>query len=235
MEALSPILDAFRGQQRKPTLILLISAPLLLAWKYACAPEVLAGFFVGLPDDEALSAGAILHFLSALLFLGLLPAAIVKWVFRERLRDYGFGFGTPGRTIGTFVIFAPLFFLGGMFASTDAAILEKFPINPLAGNSPSSFALHATAYFAYYLGWEFYFRGFLLFGLRDTLGDANAVLIQVMASSLLHIGSPASETFGAIPGGILWGILTLRNRSFLSALGQHYVLGISLDWFICHG
>jgi membrane protease YdiL (CAAX protease family) len=235
MKALSPIVDAFRSPQRKPTIILLVTSPLLLVWKYGCAPDVLGQLFVWLPEDEALSAGALLHFLSALVLLGLVPAAIVKWVFGERLRDYGCGFGIPGRTVGTFLLFAPLFFLGGMFASSDAAILEKFPVNPLAGRDPSSFALHAAAYFAYYLGWEFYFRGFLLFGLRDTMGDANALLIQVMASSLLHIGSPASETFGAIPGGILWGILTLRNRSFLSALGQHYVLGLSLDWFICYG
>jgi membrane protease YdiL (CAAX protease family) len=63
----------------------------------------------------------------------------------------------------------------------------------------------------------------------------NAVLIQTAASALLHIGSPATETFGAILAGLLWGALALRTRSLLSGLGQHYVLGISLDAFICYG
>lgn len=95
------------------------------------------------------------------------------------------------------------------------------------------FALHAVCYFLYYVGWEFYFRGFMLIGLEEGLGRSNALLVQVMASCLLHIGSPATETFGAILGGLLWGLLVFRTRSLLSGLVQHYLLGISLDWFIC--
>jgi membrane protease YdiL (CAAX protease family) len=67
------------------------------------------------------------------------------------------------------------------------------------------------------------------------VGAANAVLIQVMASSLLHLGRPASETFGAIGAGVLWGVLAFRTRSLLSGLLQHALVGIALDWFICYG
>ena len=97
------------------------------------------------------------------------------------------------------------------------------------------FAVHTATLFAYYVGWEFFFRGFMLFGLRETVGDANAVLIQAMASALLHIGSPASEAFGAILGGVLWGMLALRTRSIWSGLAQHFLLGWTLDWSICFG
>ncbi|MCX7428481.1 MAG: CPBP family glutamic-type intramembrane protease, partial [Planctomycetia bacterium] len=66
-------------------------------------------------------------------------------------------------------------------------------------------------------------------------GDANAVLVQVLASTLLHIGKPGSEAFGAIFGGLLWGVLVYRTRSLLSGLVQHALLGLSLDWFLCYG
>lgn len=234
MEFLQPVLEPFRGSQRKPTVILLSSSFLLLVWKYYGSPEFLAAELPGIGGDARV-AGAVGHFLSCFVLLGVLPALAVKLVFRERLRDYGVGPGIPGRTVRTLAFFAPIFLVAAYAASKDPQVLSKFPINPLAGSTPAMFALHAITYGLFYVGWEFYFRGFLLFGLRDSLGAANAVLIQTMASALLHIGSPAAETFGSIFGGLLWGILALRTRSLLSGLVQHYLLGIALDAFICFG
>ena len=55
-----------------------------------------------------------------------------------------------------------------------------------------------------------------------------------MASTLLHIGKPAVETYSAIAGGIVWGIVAYRTRSLLAGLLLHFLLGISLDWCICY-
>ncbi len=66
------------------------------------------------------------------------------------------------------------------------------------------------------------------------MGATNALLVQVLASVLLHIGKPVSETYAAIAGGLLWGLLAYRTRSLFSGMLQHYLLGIALDWFICH-
>ncbi len=71
-------------------------------------------------------------------------------------------------------------------------------------------------------------------GLQDKLGTVNAMGIQVIASTLMHIGKPWPELFGAITGGILWGVLVLRTRSLFSGLIQHFLLGLSVDLFICY-
>ena len=234
MNVLRPVFDAFRGPQRKPTLILGSSTVLMLVWRYYCSTEFLAGQFGGVTTDPRV-AGAIGNFLSCFVLLGLVPALVVKLVFRERLQDYGVGLGIPVHAWQAFAILAPVFVLAAYWAAHDREILTKFPINPQAGTSAGMFALHALTYLLFYIGWEFHFRGFLLFGLRSSLGDANAVLIQAMASALLHIGGPASETFGAILAGLLWGALAFWTRSLLSGLGQHYLLGIALDAFICFG
>lgn len=234
MSFLRPMFEAFRGSQRKPTSILLSSPVLMLVWKYYGAPAFLAGQFGGDARD-GLAVGAIASFLSCFVLLGVMPALVVKLVFRERLRDYGVGLGVPLRTGGTLALLAPVFLLAAYGASTDSQFLAKFPLNPQAGTSAPMFVLHASTYLLFYAGWEFYFRGFLLFGLRSSMGDVNAVLVQTMASALMHIGSPASETFGAVLGGLLWGALALRTRSLASGLGQHYLLGIALDAFICFG
>jgi membrane protease YdiL (CAAX protease family) len=231
---LQPIADAFRGPQRRPTVILLTSPCLLLIWKYYFAPEFLAAQFPA-TAGEARAAGAIGHFLGCFVLLGVVPAAAIKLLFRERLIDYGVGLGVPRRTWLSLAFFTPFFLLAAYVASQDPQFLAKFPINPVASSSGRMFALHAVTYGLFYVGWEFYFRGFLLFGLRDSLGAANAVLIQTLASALLHIGSPAAESFGAVLAGLLWGVLALQTRSLLSGLGQHFLLGIALDLFICYG
>ena len=64
---------------------------------------------------------------------------------------------------------APKRSLESLWVRCQLSATEDSPINPAAGRSLSFFALHAAAYFLYYAGWEFYFRGFLLFGLRDSL------------------------------------------------------------------
>jgi uncharacterized protein len=234
MSFLQPLLDAFRGAQQKPTVILLSTSVLLLLWKYFGAAELLSAQLAQVASEPQV-AGASGHFLSCFVLLGLLPAVAVKCLFRERLADYGVGGGIPARTGTSLAVLAPVFLLAAYLASTDPQVLNKFPINPAAGASPAMFAWHAATYLLFYLGWEFYFRGFLLFGLRDSLGATNAVLIQTAASSLLHIGSPASETFGAILGGLLWGSLALWTGSLLSGLVQHFLLGLALDLFICYG
>lgn len=235
---LRPALDAFRGDQLRPTLILLVSPLLMLAWKHFGSPDCyryLHGLYPGfvLWDDPA-ATGAVYHFGLCFLLLGVVPAMIVKLVFRQRLADYGVRLGDRGRTFRSMLMLAPVFVLAAYFSAGDPAIRAEYPVNQPEGIPPRTFGLHACTYVLFYLGWEFHFRGFLQFGLRGKLGAPNALLVQVMASSLLHIGKPTAETFAAVAGGVLWGLLAFRTRSLLSGLVQHALLGISLDWFICY-
>jgi membrane protease YdiL (CAAX protease family) len=219
-----PMLAAFHGDQFKPTVILLVSPLLMLTWHYFGAPDAW--------DQPAV--GAVCSFLACLVLLGVVPALIVKLAFRERLADYGVQLGNRVLTVQSFLLLAPGCVLAAYLASCDPATRDVYPLNKSAGSSPGIFALHACTYLLFYVGWEFHFRGFLQFGLRDKLGAANALLVQVMASSLLHIGRSGMEAYAAILGGILWGVIAYRTRSLLSGLLQHFLLGIALDWFLCY-
>jgi membrane protease YdiL (CAAX protease family) len=165
----------------------------------------------------------------------VVPALIVKLVFRQRLADYGMQLGDRVRTVRSFLVFAPVMLLVAWLSSQSAAMTGEYPIDRTAGSSASAFALHTLTYLFFYAGWEFHFRGFLQFGLRKAFGDAGAILVAVLASVLLHLGKPAAETYGAIAAGLLWGILAFRTRSLLSGFLQHALLGISLDAFIAFG
>lgn len=234
---LRPVLDALGGERRKPTIILLVCPFLMVTWKYFGSPEFyrgrLASWFVFFGDPE--TTAAVYSFLACLALLGVAPALVVKFVLRERLADYGVGLGDRVRTARTFVLLAPLFVLAAYVGSRDPAVLAEYPINKHAGNSPGMFALHALTYLGFYAGWEFCFRGFMQFGLRRSLGDANALLTQVLASCLLHLGKPAAEVYGSIFAAVLWGLVAFRTRSLLSGMMQHFVLGVAVDGFICYG
>lgn len=232
-----PVVEAFRGEQFKPTVILLSSLLLMLTWKCFGSPEFYREHISPWPISGADpgAAAAIYSFGLCFLLLGVVPVLIVKLLFRQRLADYGVQFGDPVRTVRTFLMLAPVFVLIAYLSSSNASLVTEYPINKSAGNSPAMFGLHACTYALFYLGWEFHFRGFLQFGLQGRIGLVNAILIQVMASSLLHIGKPPVETFAAIGGGILWGVIAYRTQSLLSGLLQHFLLGIALDYFICYG
>jgi len=233
---LGPVMAAFRGKQLKPTVILLVSPLLLVVWRCFGSRQFYLDHLAARcawGDDPAMAA--VYFFFSTFLLLGVVPALVVKLVLRERLADYGVRLGNRDRTVRSSLLLAPLIVLAAYLSSGNAAMAAEYPLNKSAGSSAATFGLHALTYAFFYIGWEFHFRGFMQSGLRESLGDVNALLIQVMASVLVHIGKPDVETFAAIGGGLLWGILALRTRSLLSGLFQHFLLGLAVDWFICFG
>ncbi len=63
------------------------------------------------------------------------------------------------------------------------------------------------------LGWEFFFRGFLLFALARIAGPY-AILLQAVPFTLAHFGKPELETLSCIFGGSAFGWLAWRTKSF---------------------
>ncbi len=72
-------------------------------------------------------------------------------------------------------------------------------------------------------GWEFIFRGFLLFALLPVCGPY-AIFIQAVPFTIAHIGKPELETLSCIFGGSLFGFVAWRTRSFLYPFLIHWFL-----------
>lgn len=226
----------FQGESKKATIILLISPFILTAWKYYGTGPFFLNNLSSLVIlwDNPLRSAEFYTFASAFLLLGIVPLAIIKFIFKESFASYGLQTGDWQFGLRAFAVLAPIMILSTYPSSLMAQFQAEYPLFKGAGASPGLFAAHAATYLLFYIGWEIYFRGFMLFGLRDRFGDWNAVLIQTLASCLLHIGKPDGEIFSSILGGIVWGIVTLRSRSILCVLLLHWLLGVSLDLFICY-
>jgi len=76
--------------------------------------------------------------------------------------------------------------------------------------------------------WEFFFRGFMLFGLEEGLGWY-AAIVQAVPFTLAHIGKPELETYACIVGGTLIGLVGLRVRSFYPAFFIHWFITVTLE------
>jgi len=72
------------------------------------------------------------------------------------------------------------------------------------------------------------------FGLRQSMGDWQSILVQTAVSCIIHIGKPSGEIYSSIIGALVWGILAFRTRSILFIILIHWLLGTSLDFFICY-
>lgn len=226
----------WRGEQLRPTIIILSSTLLMLAWKYFGSKEF---YYKNLVDHLVIGndvdfSATVYFFLSCLTLLGLIPALIVKFGFKEKLADYGVRWGDLKKCFIFFAILAPGLLLVSYFASSDSEILLMFPYCKSSANTVQMFLINILFFGLFYVGWEFHFRGFLMHGMSPYMSKANAILFQALASSLIHIGNPALETFGAISGGLLLGVMVIQTRSLLAGFLIHYLLGVSLDYFIIY-
>ncbi|MCA9968127.1 MAG: CPBP family intramembrane metalloprotease, partial [Anaerolineales bacterium] len=65
------------------------------------------------------------------------------------------------------------------------------------------------------LGWEFVWRGFMLFGMARVFGPGPAIFLQAVPFAYMHLGKPEIETFSTIFGGAAFGFVAWQSGSFV--------------------
>jgi len=169
-----------------------------------------------LPGDT-FSAMARAKAIERVIYYLAIPLLIIVAGFRDKPSDYGFTFGDWRQGLKwtglILLIAAPLLAL----ASRSPAILEYY------SRFPSDLSQLIPTAFLDLIGWEFIFRGFLLFGLARLMGPT-AVVVQAVPFALAHLGKPELETLSTIFGGSLFGWVAWRSRSF--------VYPFLIHWFI---
>lgn len=165
----------------------------------------------------------------ALLLLAVVPLLVMWRAFGVRPGALGVCLGDVDwglrATLLGMLIVTPIVYL----SSFDPAFQREYPLTKLAGENLQTWLRWEGVYLIYYVGWEVYFRGVLLFGLRDRFGTAGATAFQTAISTLVHIGKPFGEIAGAAPGGILFGAMALRSGSILWPLLVHWYMGALMD------
>ncbi|MGE5357120.1 MAG: CPBP family intramembrane glutamic endopeptidase [Deltaproteobacteria bacterium] len=211
---------------------ILISAPLLLSIYryhfYAGSADI--DYFFGIPEDQA---KIIVQFIFFFFLTFFLPVLYIKIFMKEALSSFGMGIGEIKTGLKTLLLI-PLLILPLIYiASRFPDVREEYPLAKSLLEDRTGLLIYEAFYVIfYYFAWEFYFRGFVLFGLRKRFGDINAILIQTISSCLIHIGKPEGEILGSIIVGIIFGIIALKTRSFWYVFLLHAAIGVFTDLFI---
>lgn len=167
-------------------------------------------------------------FVSDFITLFVISALIIKFIFKENLKDYGLTIGEFRIGLKVSFIFIAIMIPLIWFVSSTDGFVQKYPHLHNARESWSLFFIYEAGMLLYMFAWEFIWRGFMLFGLKEKFGYY-AVVIQMIPFVILHNGKPDLETFGAIIGGIALGILALRTKSFYYCVLVHISIMFSID------
>jgi membrane protease YdiL (CAAX protease family) len=146
----------------------------------------------------------------------VIPLVIILIFFRENPKEYGFSFGDwklgLTYTLIGILLMAPVIYYLGHGDETMKKYYERF-LTGLPWNT-----------FLDLFGWEFFFRGWVLFAYARKFGP-EALWLQAVPFALAHLGKPEVETLSTIFGVFAFGWVALRTKSFLYAFLIHWFIG----------
>jgi len=172
-----------------------------------------------------------LHFLWVFALFFLIPLTTIL-IYGKAPADFGLKIGEWRNGLLWVAGALPIAFITGLFSSKSPAMKKQYPFSKPALDNPKKFALYEGMYLVfYYTGWEFLFRGVLLFTLAQ-IDPVLAILVQIIPSVLLHITHPADENWGAVVAGLVFGFIAYTTGSILYTLIIHASFGIFLDLWI---
>ena len=120
----------FSGENKKPTIILLLTPFILTTWKYYGTKPFylsnLTSMFVLFGDPQR--TAELYTFISAFVLFALVPFLIIKFVFKERISSYGLQLGDWRFGLKVFLVLAPAFALASYFSRNDPEFVAEYPL-----------------------------------------------------------------------------------------------------------
>jgi len=225
------LLNIIKSLNRKVVIIFISIAMLqTISWYYTSRSFFrlnLAELFK--PNENISLIEYFYWFIGDFFTLLIVPVLIIKLLLKEKLSNFGFQIGdykTGLKYSSLFILFMiPLIWV----VSGSQSFASTYPHLQGARSNWSIFILLETGMLIYMMAWEFIWRGYMLFGLKEKFGYY-AILIQMIPFLILHNGKPVLETFGAIFGGIALGILAWRTASFYYCVIIHTAVMFTIDF-----
>ncbi len=164
----------------------------------------------------------------SLIFYAALPFLTIIFFLRKNPLDFGLRIGDFKiwrlHVAIACLISIPILFITSHYGSFE----DYYTINDF------DLPTYILEMMAYQAGWEFIFRGFLLFGLKEKFKEGS-ILIQMIPFLLLHLGKPELEVISTIPMGIYFGYVAYRGNSFWPAFLIHLFINVTFRVFVNWG
>jgi membrane protease YdiL (CAAX protease family) len=149
----------------------------------------------------------------------IIPALVIYFIFQEPLSDYGFQWGNwrvgLAWTVGVCLVMAVVLY----FIARQPSMVDYYQLR-----APKS-----VAGIIYYTGvdlwgWEFMWRGFMLFAFARAFGPGAAIWLQAIPFAFMHLGKPEVETLTTLFGGVGFGFIAWQSDSFLYPFFIHWFI-----------
>jgi len=167
---------------------------------------------------------------SGFLILGLIPGVIYYFSLSRDFRKFGF---SVDHFINNFLVIFPLVIIIAIILFINQKANKQnnsLQIN-LSDWNILLFLLNAAGWIIYLVGYEFLFRGILLFECYTSFGFWPAITINVTIYSALHMVNGKDQTIGALIFGAIACYFTLSWGSVLIPVIMHISLSILSDYF----
>lgn len=179
------------------------------------------------------------------LMMTVVPLCHLRWL-GERPSEFGLGLGTtaptadklpvsadapPRITLRTYLLILLLIFPVLLLASFTPTFGRTYPLYRQAGRSLFELLLWEIEYASLFFSIEFFFRGYLLFGLRRAFGS-QAIFIAMVPYCMWHFTKPWTEALGSIVAGIILGTLALASRSIWGGVLVHVAVAWTMDFLV---
>jgi membrane protease YdiL (CAAX protease family) len=153
-------------------------------------------------------------------YYALLPLATILLVLRKNPLDFGLRLGNVRLWGFHLLVACPVVFLLVYLGTSTADVQRYYHASDF---KPLGFVVESAIQVG---AWEFIFRGFMLFGLKEKFKEG-AILVQMIPFALLHLGKPEAETISCIVSGLYFGYVCYRTGSFWPAWLLHLFINYS--------
>ncbi|MFY9307549.1 MAG: CPBP family intramembrane glutamic endopeptidase [Bacteroidia bacterium] len=165
------------------------------------------------------------------IFYFIVPVAVIRLVFKERLDDYGLQWKGAFKDYYLYIIMLMVMVPLVVYFSGTKVFQAKYPFLDIRSGQSlfPDFWKWELLYCAQFFALEFFFRGFVLHGLKSRLGFYS-VFVMTIPYCMIHFGKPLQETLAAIIAGIVLGTLSLKSRSIFLGCLIHMTVGLGMDF-----
>jgi membrane protease YdiL (CAAX protease family) len=207
--------------------ILLSVISFVVYWFTAKSEKVKSWFYKNYNPDQAsvnhISFNRIVGFFA----MGVFPAAVcLVFLPSYSLANFGLKFNpettfyTISWTVSLCVLVIPLAYISAQKPKN----LVNYPQIRAKIWTKNTMIINALGWMLYLFGYEFLFRGILLFPLAEHLGVWTAIAINIALYSATHIPKGLDETIGAMPLGLVLCLLTLTSETIWIAFWVHVAM-----------
>jgi hypothetical protein len=249
------IAKIIKSLTEKTALILLSTFILLILWGSKGDMKILSKIFgekwpgvlfPGVPWHDQLAS-----FIVGFLLLVVVPCCIIKFVFKEKLSEYGLGWPKENnrrkQAVMAFFLIMGIAVIPFFLSAFNPEMQQEYPLfgDVIARGDWGAFIVYELVYLVFFVVIEFIYRGYLLFGIfkikdievfKGVKGIKGplvfgiyAILIQMLSYTMWHIAKPVPELIGTIFWGIGTGAVVLKTRTIWPVIIAHWLLCVFLD------